>query len=528
MEAIANKLSWRRIRAWLRGDEGRRLLTCLAVSFAWGLIAHAFALLNPTLSHDSLYIYADAGEEAWKISLGRIFVPLYRQLLRGPLELPWVIGLLSFLWIGLALWLLCRLFDLRSLPMIALTGGVLSVNLTVIAQIGTYLYEMDFDMFALLMAVLGVWLWRRNLDRGWRVLLAALPVTVAVGIYQSYISVSIVLAMIACMLDLLRGTPVKAVLINGLKAVGVILLGGALYFLLLKLVTLLGGVALSSGGYNSLDNALKASDMSLSRRIRYTWLKSGIHYMTDTPVTVGSEGLMLAVNGLFWLCGGLAVLEAMLSRKLRIGAKLLFAALGLLLPFGANVAYFLNRDVHMLMLYAIWLVYLLVLLVLRWWAQAESRASRALRLWTRNLGALLLAVILCSNVLTANGVYMKKTLEREATLSLMTRVADQLEETEGYIAGETPVAILGTNVARDTLPGFEALTEVTGASHALQITHRNSVNNYFTYVLNLPINLVSSEETLALEASEAVQAMPVFPARGSIADMDGVLAVKLG
>lgn len=38
----------------------------------------------------------------------------------------------------------------------------------------------------------------------------------------------------------------------------------------------------------------------------------------------------------------------------------------------------------------------------------------------------------------ANQMYLKKDLEYDATLSVMTRVVDRIEQVEGYIPGETP------------------------------------------------------------------------------------------
>ena len=56
---------------------------------------------------------------------------------------------------------------------------------------------------------------------------------------------------------------------------------------------------------------------------------------------------------------------------------------------------------------------------------------------------LLLALILFDKTVFANQLYLKKELEIDSTLSVMTRVLDRLEQTEGYAVGETPVAMAG-------------------------------------------------------------------------------------
>ena len=47
------------------------------------------------------------------------------------------------------------------------------------------------------------------------------------------------------------------------------------------------------------------------------------------------------------------------------------------------------------------------------------------------------------NVIYANQSYLKVALEEKATDALMVRVIDRLEQTEGYVPGETPIAVVG-------------------------------------------------------------------------------------
>ena len=165
MEALANKLSWKNVERWFVSAEGKRFLTCIIVTFVWGLVAHAYAFLNPTFSHDSMWIYANAAEEDWKVQLGRIFVPVYRQLFRGGISAPWLIGCLSMLWIGIACYLVCRIFEIKSFRGIAFVAGIMTANHTVTTLMGTYIHDGDCDMLALLAAVLSAYMWYSH--KGW-------------------------------------------------------------------------------------------------------------------------------------------------------------------------------------------------------------------------------------------------------------------------------------------------------------------------------------------------------------------------
>ena len=78
--------------------ERRLLAKALIITFAIGMAAHAYAFFGPIFSHDSLTtLCAGSGEELYKISLGRVLVPLYRILTNSRLAVPWLRGLWAML-----------------------------------------------------------------------------------------------------------------------------------------------------------------------------------------------------------------------------------------------------------------------------------------------------------------------------------------------------------------------------------------------------------------------------------------------
>ena len=101
--------------------EKNRFTTIFLATFLWGLAAHGYALLNFTISHDSLNEfwlfqqigYYDGTATQWKISLGRFMVPVYQLLFRGQTVAPWYSGMLALVWIALAVWVTAWVFDIR-------------------------------------------------------------------------------------------------------------------------------------------------------------------------------------------------------------------------------------------------------------------------------------------------------------------------------------------------------------------------------------------------------------------------------
>lgn len=169
-------------------------------TFIFGFVAHGYCFLNVLFSHDNLIIFADRSEEQWKLTLGRFFVPIYRAL-RGGYNSPLLIGVLALLWISLSVYFCCRFFDIKSRAVTAAVSAVFTVNLTVIAQASTYLYELDFDMFALLCAVLAAYLWKKG---GKALFAVPLFVFASLGIYQSYVEATVALMIMHSIVALVK------------------------------------------------------------------------------------------------------------------------------------------------------------------------------------------------------------------------------------------------------------------------------------------------------------------------------------
>ena len=55
--------------------------------------------------------YAAGSVADWKISLGRFLYPAYRAVFSGSAGTPWLSGVLSLVWVSLAVYLVSRLFS---------------------------------------------------------------------------------------------------------------------------------------------------------------------------------------------------------------------------------------------------------------------------------------------------------------------------------------------------------------------------------------------------------------------------------
>ena len=211
-----------------------KVLICrtLLFTFIIGLIAHGYAFFNGLFSHDSLKVYPDKNEIIWHISLGRFLQEPYR-ICRGELAAPWLIGLMSLLWISVTAYLIIKLLKIKTVIMQFATCGILAVNLTTISINATYMFYIDIFMFALLMAVLAVFFVEKV---KFGIFWGAIFICISMGLYQSFFAVAVTLFIMLSIDHIVRGDSTKNVIKSGAYEVGSLLLGGILYMVLLRIV----------------------------------------------------------------------------------------------------------------------------------------------------------------------------------------------------------------------------------------------------------------------------------------------------
>lgn len=155
---------------------------------------------------------------------------------------------------------------------------------------------------------------------------------------------------------------------------------------------------------------------------------------------------------------------------------------------------------------------------------ASSRAMSAI------LTIAFSALYLC-NITFANQLYLRRDLEMQSTLSLMSRVIDRIEQTEGYVPGETPVAFIGTlfdSPLAMARPGFEPLSSLMGSNNLYAITSEDYFPWYIQQVLGYPMQILSEPDRVQMAFREDILALPIFPEDGCCQMIDGTLVIRLG
>lgn len=492
-------------------------------TFLFGVLAHGFMLTNLNISHDAVFnFYNGLPAHLHQIELGRFLEPLYRELTGTCLLMPWSLGLVAFFWLGIAVFLVCRMFDLSDKWEVLLTAGIMTVNISVTATAAAYAPWLAADMFTLLMAVFGVWCWRLYgiSHQKSRLVIGMAAVIVSLAIYQSYLSVTVMLIIMLSIQDLVMKKDAAEVFRDGCVGAGMVAAGGIVYYILMKLSSSLSTVPLLEGKHDSVTN-LWDNQESILQRVFYCLKEAMTHFFAKDE-NIYPYLMIWAVNFLIGCASFcLAVyLVRQIRGEIKKGAWLLMALLIIALPFASYLVRLLNPYVHDLMVYSVWLLYLVPLLLRKWTCKCDWRGRSKFSVAI----VALISFILFSYIQTDNAVYVKKQVESEATLSLMTEVMSEVERMEGYVPGETEIIFAGdiTEVLQP-MPGMDRIKGISGNNKPTAIVDPNIYQEYFNHVMLRKANFIY--EAGAGNWPE-VQKMPVYPQEGYVQVLDGTVVVK--
>lgn len=472
------------------------------------LIGHAFCWFNIGYSGSGVALNPTVLRSA-QISSGSWAQPLYWAL-RGKLSAPMLVGLLSCLYLALTAAVTAQALHIHTRLPLTLLCGVLSLNACVTAINASQLHIADACFLALLLCVLG----GAAADMGWPgTAAAAVLFGAGAALRAQMLSAGAALLALIALRMLLEGErPCAALSLLGRGA-----------------LALLAGAVLHVAGYAVMTRRLGLDGQAALQRplgaaqggLLGAWLepiRQLVQPMTAYRVLGGVLGALL-------LAGGAALL-ILLLRGRRRGVCALAALLVLALPLAANLPVFAGEaPSSTAQTGACWLLAagVLMLFDLRERQRSLGRAAGVA------LGAGV-GVLLLSAVIFSNQVYLKKNLEQQSTLSIMTRVLDRVEKTEGYDPGVTPVALLGSledSPLASQRAGFEHLTDFDAAQNNFAATNQEELTWYMWEIMGYPCNLVSYYEADMLAQREDVQAMPAFPAEGSCQVIDGTVVVRL-
>ncbi len=498
------------------------LLYSFIFTLLFFLMAHSYRFFNNLYSGDALVVLYQ-NDSSWQISIGRIFQPVY-LMFRGTICNPWLISFIAIICMSLAVYFVSEIFEFSNIFQILLASGIFVCNITVISENTSYLQDVDIYSLALLLSVLGVWLLRKN-----KILfdiLGIISFTLTLGLYQAYISVSISLIMLVMLFEAQNNEKAKEYLKKCAKYAVCLLITAIAYYSCWKIYQKVFNIW-TSDSYNGLSSVGNFAGFSIWALIKSAYQKVFEYfYYPSVFKSLIFRGYSMSIVWLILirianisalLMTVILIIKKNIEAKTSVFSKVMQVSIIVLLPLGVNLTSIISKGMlHTLMVFSFVLLYLPLINLS--FDKIQKKYS-----FKKIFAFVVMFCIIWNNIVFANQVYLKKSLQDDAAKSLMTNIVYDVEHIEGYEPGITPVAFVGSfekNEYISEIPDMEEIS-VLGVGKT-PLLYEGCDYSFLKYETAVKLNLTRVDWTY-----EGVSEMPCYPAEGSVQNLGGTIVVKI-
>ncbi|MBE6689352.1 MAG: hypothetical protein E7588_08805 [Ruminococcaceae bacterium] len=495
------------------------LKVCFFSALLVGLAAHLYKITNWLPNWDSLVFRYDAQN---MLALGRWFLPVACSF-SSFYDLPFLNGMAAIIFHALGAVFICKTLNVKKKITSALIGAFI-VSFTSVTSVMMYNYVADGYSIAFFLSTLAAFYMTKEKPN---YLISTALIVLSSGIYQAYITVTIMLILLHLTDEIIFNNSSFKVILK--KSVCMLLsgvTGVALYGVILKV--LLGIFSVQLLDYQGASAAASLSSLDLAAFL-YNIKKTFIDFFFDF-----SDGISIYVvlNIFVLVFTVLYYLKCIIKNKIyKSPAKILMiAVLGILLVPASGALAFINPNVdyHNLMLMGYSVFYLFFIPVYERGSEATKKRT-AIKCWTVLTAAV---IIIMNQVVISNVSYHKAQMAYEKSYGVLIRIADRIEQTPN---SENCDKILVIGALDDSEAYSVKLPpEITGITdgYILRADDETVSQSVLCSALNdycgTDYRFVSGQEKQALAQREDIKAMERWPSPYCVTVADDTLIIKLG
>jgi len=489
-------------------------------------MSHGYVYFNQIFSHDSMkIIYWGDWLLYDTVEIGRYIIPLY-LLIRGKYYPPFIIGILSIIFMILIIYYLVKLFDIKNKTNIAVISGILSSSCTITLLNATYIEYSDMYILSFLLAIVSAYLLLKSKMK-LRIPLSILLIVISLGIYQTTIPIFVSLIIIYTILDIVKKENMKQVIKNFIINIGTGALASGIYFGIYKIVLKVLNIK-ASNGYNSINEVAKYESIKDIINMIINQYKITYDFIIHPSTYYKSLSIFINVILIIFVLVFMVIVLFNKKNKYTIFQRLSTLLLFVLITFVINCTYFLaNGMIHQLMIFPMYLLYLIPIILLeKSLIKNKVFSSITKRVYKYIIVSFIILII--SSIIYSNQIYLKKQMEFESTKLTMNRIIQNMENIEEYDINKTPVVFIGyLSNGPLSLEKKDLDYKSVGQSATYSLTYYLNYEQFLNYYMGYPVKVLKEEKAMEFAEKEEIKKMKPFPSKESCKIVDGVLVVKL-
>ena len=492
---------------------------CFFMALTVGLLAHLYKITNWLPNWDSLVFRYDSQN---MIGLGRWFLPVCCSF-SSFYDLPFLNGIIAILFHALGAVCICRILNVQKKVTAGLIGALI-VSFPTVTSVMMYAYVADGYSIAFFLSTLAAMYMTKDKPK---YLLSAILIALSCGIYQAYITVTIMLVLLHLIDEMIFKNASFRVVLK--KAVCMFLsgvLGVALYGIILKVILEIFSAELLD--YQGANAAASLSNIDLLASlyiIKETFMKCFFDLSGGVNIYVALNGFVLFFTLMYYLR---CIVKNQIYKY--PANTLMIIILSVMLIFGAGALAFINPgvDYHNLMRMGYAVFYLIFLIIYE--RETETKESHtAIKCWI----VLITTIVLVTNqVVISNVSYHKAQITYEKSYGVLIRIADRIEQTPGS-EDCNKILVIGALDDSDAY-GVNLTPDITGITDGYII--RADDETVGQSVLCSALNdycgknyeFVSGEEKIKITQREDVKSMKKWPQMDCVTIVDDTVVIKFG
>jgi hypothetical protein len=499
------------------------------VTIATSMIVHfqlyALMITGADTLINSMYHQADV----WEVMLLRFGLYLV-QAVKGNVVSPVLSTLISSIFLGITVVLVIDILKIENKYLKYITAIIFAVAPNVSATL-TFFYCSDAYMLGMLLATLAVFLIRKYESKKWIIPISGLLIAFSMGMYQTYLAVTMVLCIATLIIDTLNKKDKKEIFISIVKYVLMGIIGIILFYIISHAVVALANLTVAD--YSGASSIGLQTLLDLPTLLPEAYSSFFNYYFNDEmiPNTIWHTNLLYIVIFTAMLISTMYIIIKKEVYK-KISNTILLVVFILIAPvcFGVIEIAAPSVDIHILM--ACSMIYIMPIFFKVLELLPKDKITKVLKY----IVVISTLLVIWNYIWQDNASYIAMKAMQNQTEATVTRIVTRIEQLEGYTP-DTPVLFLGglednaylsrSNTWMETKKVYDRSWGFIAEKSTIWWGNLDSWRKILYEYSGVNMNLVSEWESTEIFETEEYKSMTYYPEQDSIKMINNTVVVKL-